>query len=185
VTTAHAKGTAFLHDEEYVVRTYGPEVWSQVLAAMSPADLATRASMLAIGWYENELLIRQLQAIEQVVRERDPHIVETLGRYAAEQDLTRIHRVFLRMANPAFVLEKSGELWGRFFDTGRWEIQRVPRGADAALVDAGVVHEVFCRNLQAYLHRLFELVGAKGVSVRHPGCRARGDAKCTYLVRWH
>jgi hypothetical protein len=128
--------------------------------------------------------VRQLCAIEEVVRERDPRIVEALGRYAAEADLTRIHRVFLRMANPAFVLEKAAELWGRFFDSGRWEIARVPRGADASLVGAGIVHEVFCRNLQAYLQRLFELVGAKSVTVRHTACRTRGDARCTFIVRW-
>jgi hypothetical protein len=36
---ALAKGTTFLHDEEYVVVTYGREVWERVLAALSPADL--------------------------------------------------------------------------------------------------------------------------------------------------
>ena len=179
-----AKGTAFLHDEEYVVKTFGPDVWGEVLAAMTPADVEVRAGIVAVGWYENALLIRSMLAMEQVLHDRDPKIIETLGRYAAEADLTRIHRVFLHMANPAFVLEKSAELWGRFFDTGVWEVTRVPRGADAVLSGAGVVHEIFCRNLTAYLHRLFELVGAKAVTVRHTECRARGDARCAYVIRW-
>jgi predicted hydrocarbon binding protein len=179
-----AKGTAFMHDEEYVRQTYGPDAWTRVLAAMPPADVEVRSSVVAIGWYENALLIRTLLAIDEVLRDRDPNIIEALGRYAAEADLTRIHRVFLRMANPAFVVEKATELWGRFFDTGHWEVKRVERGADAALIGAGVVHEVFCRNLASYLHRLFELVGAKAVTTRHTECRVRGDARCTYVIRW-
>jgi predicted hydrocarbon binding protein len=179
-----AKGTAFLHDEEYVRKTYGKDAWTQVLAAMPPDDVEVRSGVVAIGWYENALLNHTLVAIERVLRERDPKIIETLGRYAAENDLKRIHRVFLRMANPAFVLEKSTELWSRFFDTGRWEIKRVERGADATLVGHGVVHEVFCRNLTAYVHRLFELVGAKDVTVRHAECRSRGDARCLFVCRW-
>jgi predicted hydrocarbon binding protein len=46
------------------------------------------------------------------------------------------------------------------------------------------VHDVFCRNLCAYLQRLFELVGAKDVTVRHVACRTRGDAECEFVFRW-
>jgi predicted hydrocarbon binding protein len=179
-----AKGTTFIHDEEYVLNKYGPETWARVIAAMGPGDAEVRASIIAVGWYDDGLLARSLTAMEQVLGERQPTIIEDLGRYAAEQDLKRFHRVFLRMANPAFVLEKATELWGRFFDTGAWEIRRVPRGADAKLVGSEMVHEAFCRNLQAYLQRLFELVGAKGVTVRHPECRAKGDTYCGFVVRW-
>ena len=178
------KGTSFLHDEEYIVDKYGPEVWARVLAAMPAGDAEVRASVIAVGWYDNELLVRMLCAAEDVLRDRDPKIIETLGRYAAEADLKRIHRVFLRMANPAVVLEKATALWRRFFNTGRWEVKRVTQGAEAELIDAGVVHEIICRNLRAYVQRLFELVGAKGVTVRHPECRACGAARCVFSVRW-
>jgi hypothetical protein len=151
---------------------------------MAPADVETLASVVAVGWYENALLFRMLSATEEVLRHRDPKIIDTLGRYAAEGDLKRIHRVFLRMANPALVVEKATELWGRFFDTGTWRIRRVERGADAVLSGAGVISDVFCRNLRAYLQRLFELVGAKDVTARHVACRTRGDAECEFVIRW-
>ncbi len=179
-----AKGTAFLHDREFVIKAYGPDAWQAVVAVMAPVDVETLESIVAIGWYENALLFRVLAATEEALRERDPKIIDTLGRYAAEGDLKRIHRVFLRMANPAVVVEKATAIWGRFFDTGTWRVRRVDRGADASLVGAGVVHDVFCRNLRAYLHRLFELVGAKDVTVRHVACRTRGDAECEYAIRW-
>jgi hypothetical protein len=179
-----AKGTAFLHDEEYVLRTYGPEGWAQVLARMPAAAAEVRSSIVAVGWYDDALLVQTLCALEEALRERDPNIIETLGRFAAEADLTRIHRIFLRMATPAFVLERATNLWNRFFDMGRWEVRRVERGVDGLLIDAGIVHDVFCRNLRGYLQRLFELVGAKGVTVEHPECRVRGGACCRFAIRW-
>ena len=151
---------------------------------MPAGDAEVRANVVAVGWYDNELLIRTLCAIESVLRDRDPRILETLGRYSAEADLKRVYRVFLRMANPAAVLEKASELWKRFFNTGRWEVKRVDHGAEGALLEAGVVHEVLCRNLNAYLQRVFELVGAQGVTVRHLECRTRGDARCLFSIRW-
>jgi hypothetical protein len=118
------------------------------------------SSIVAVGWYDDTILVETLRTVEEVLRERDPKIIETLGRFAAEQDLTRIHRVFLRMASPAFVLERATNLWRRFFDSGR------------------------CRNLQGYLQRLFELVGAKDVTVGHPECRVYGGALCRFAIRW-
>jgi serine/threonine protein kinase len=179
-----AKGLAFLHDEQYILDKYGREAWARVLASLAPGDAEVRSSIIAVGWYDSALFVRTLCAIDNVLRERDPKIVESLGRYAAEHDLKRIHRVFLRLANPAFVLEKAMDLWKRFFSTGRWDERRVERGAEAELVDWDAAHELTCRNLLAYLHRMFELVGAKGVTSRHPECRARGDARCFYSVRW-
>jgi hypothetical protein len=182
--TPLAKGTAFLHDHEYIERTYGPEAWANVLSRLSPEDRETYASMVAIGWYENALLVRIFIAIEAALAPRDPAILETLGRYAAEQDLTRIHRILLRMANPALVLEKATGIWHRFFDTGTWHVERIENGANAILGGAGVTHEMMCKNLRAYIQRLFELVGAKGVTVTHVKCKTRGDEHCEYAVRW-
>ena len=91
-----AKGTAFFHDEQYVKQTYGPETWAQIVAAMPAAAAEVRSSIVAVGWYDDALLVQTLRTVEDVLREREPRIIEMLGRYAAEQDLTRIHRVFLR-----------------------------------------------------------------------------------------
>lgn len=179
-----AKGTAFFHDEEYVLHTYGPEGWALVMAKLPPAAAEARSSIVAVGWYDDELLVQTLCAVEEALHERDPNIIDTLGRYAAEADLTRIHRIFLRVATPAYVLERATNLWNRFFDTGRWEVRRVPGGVDGLLIDAGIVHDVFCRNLRGYLHRLFELVGAKKVTVEHPECRVRFGACCRFEIRW-
>ncbi|HEX8794969.1 MAG TPA: hypothetical protein VF765_28680 [Polyangiaceae bacterium] len=179
-----AKGTAFFHDEEYVKQTYGPDAWARVLAAMPAAAAEVRSSIVAVGWYDDTLLVETLRTVEEVLRERDPRIIETLGRFAAEQDLTRIHRVFLRMASPAFVLERATNLWRRFFDSGRWEVKPAEGGVDGLLIDSAIVHDVFCRNLQGYLQRLFELVGAKDVTVGHPECRVQGGALCRFAIRW-
>jgi predicted hydrocarbon binding protein len=181
---ARAKGTTFLHDREFIVLNFGPAGWALVLAELSPAERETLESVVAVGWYDHALQARFLGAAERALGDRAPKLMESLGRYAAEADLKRIHRVFLRMANPAMVLEKAAQLWGRYFDTGTWTIRRVDHGADAILAGAGVVDELWCKNLCAYLQRLFELVGARDVTLRHPECRAHGGAHCAFVIRW-
>lgn len=51
-------------------------------------------------------------------------MLEQIGRYEAQHDLTYVHRIFLKLANPAYVIEQLGKLWTRFHDTGYWEVTR-------------------------------------------------------------
>ncbi len=181
---ARAKGTTFLHDRHYIVAHYGEEGWQRVLTTLTPEDRAVIASIIAVGWYDHALQVRLIRAIRAVFESEEPNIVKSTGRHAAEEDLTRIHRAFLRMANPAFVLEKAAEYWSRFFDTGKWHVRRVENGAEATLVGVGIVDETWCTNITAYVGRMFELVGAKEPRVTHARCRARGDEHCEFAVRW-
>src|SRR5205823_1456742 len=103
---ARAKGTTFLHDREFVIARYGAEGWERLLASMSADDRATLESVVAVGWYEHSLQVRFIHALARAFAKDDADLMVTLGRHAAEEDLTRIHRAFLRMANPAYVLEK-------------------------------------------------------------------------------
>lgn len=100
------------------------------------AAAEVRSSIVAVGWYDDTLLVETLRTVEEVLGERDPRIIETEG------------------------------------------------GVDGLLIDSAIVHDVFCRNLQGYLQRLFELVGAKDVTVGHPECRVQGGALCRFAIRW-
>jgi len=41
-----------------------------------------------------------------------------------------------------------------------------------------------CAGFVSYVERLFELVGAKGVRVKHPECVTRGAPRCQFVVEW-
>jgi len=181
--TARVKGSVLVNDRAYVLGRYGPDAWAEVLAAMDPADRETLESVLAVGWYSIGVQHRLLEAIHRELGDREPDVIAAVGRHSAELHLTRIHRVFFRMASPAYVIEKATEYWSRFYDEGRWRVVRVERGVDSALVDAPAT-ELACRVLVAYMQRLFELVGARDVVVRHTNCRMRGGTECAFTVRW-
>jgi hypothetical protein len=138
-----------------------------------------------VAWYPDDLYGELLHALESTVGKGDATLLDRAGAYAAEYDLTRIHRVLFRLANPAYVLEKSMEIWGRFFDTGHWRVTRPSAtSADGTLNDFALVDRAVCTYLTAYLRHLFELVGAKSVEVKHTECRARGAKACRFTIAW-
>jgi predicted hydrocarbon binding protein len=185
VTDAKTKGISFHNVRTFTLDRYGLEGWVDVLAHLVPEDRGVLDEIVPVGWYSLALYARLIRALDQIHGAGDLALVVQLGHYEAERDLTTIQRAFLRMASPAFLLEKSAEYWRRFHDTGVWTINR--EGATrvrAYLDDWGHVDAALCRELVGYLSRAFELVGAKNVRVDHAGCRAHGSDRCLFIGSW-
>jgi hypothetical protein len=179
-----SRGTSLLNNRSWVEHRFGAEGWSRFLAAVSPDDQRTLSTALAVGWYDLGVELRMLDAIERTVCEGDRALLAEMGRYTADHDFGGVQRLFFRLANPAYVMEKAMAYWSRYYDTGRWEVRRVPHGAEGTLVDFAASDERFCLTTRGYIGRMFELVGARDVRVEHPRCRGRGDAECLFQGRW-
>jgi len=182
---AKVKGVVVLNVRAFVIAREGREAWERVLAALAPEDRDVLAGAIPVGWYDMSTYERIHRALIDTLGGGDPAIMIALGRYAAEQDLKTIHRLFLRAANPAYVLERAAEYWARFQDSGTWSIVReAPDRVHATLAGWGSEDEATCVRLGGYIQRLFELVGARDVVVQRPRCRARGDDACVFAGAW-
>jgi hypothetical protein len=183
--TAKVKGGGMLNARDFARLFHGEGAWDRVLAALTPAQRETIAGVISVGWYEIRLSDAVNRAMVDVLGGGDMDVIRALGRYSAEQDLTRVHRLFLRLANPAYVIERLTEFWARFQDSGKWTVVReTPTRARATLEGWGAEEVASCERLGAYTQRLFELVGAKDVRLEHPRCRMRGDEACVFLGEW-
>ena len=182
---AKTKGVGFVNVRTFARERFGDEGWSATLAQLSPADREELASVIPMGWYSLPMYARLIRALDALHGFGDLSLVRELGRYEADKDLTTIHRVLLRLANPAFIVEKAGEVWRRYHDTGTWNITREATNRVSGTLDGwGCVDEALCREAAAYMARCLELVGARGVVMEHPQCRAKGESRCFFLARW-
>lgn len=182
---AKAKGTNLLHMRTFVRERFGSDAWSRVLAELEPDAREELGGLVAVGWYDLPLQVELLRAIDRVLGKGDTSLISDIGEFEANQDLTRIHKLFMKFATPAYVLEKARDYWARFYDTGTWEVTRhAGRSASGTLRGLGVVDRTFCVYLQAYIYRMFLLSGAADGQIRHTRCRARGDDACTFEGSW-
>jgi predicted hydrocarbon binding protein len=182
---AQTKGTGFLHVRAFTIGRFGADGWDAVLSTLSPDDRFALQHVISLGWYPLPLYARLLRALDEVHGCGDLALVVQNGRYQAEKDIGTVTRLLLRMAHPHYCLEKFGEFWRKFHDTGRWDVSRVAESTAAAqLHDWGHVDHALCRELIGYFGKLLELVGARHVVVEHPRCRGRGDDGCFFQARW-
>jgi hypothetical protein len=183
---AQTKGVNFVNARTFVeLRANGAEGWAKVCASMSSGDRQTLESVIAIGWYSLAMYARLIRTIDGVLGTGDLAMVTRLGRFEAERDLKTLHRIFLRLASPTFLLDQTASYWGRFHDSGVWKIEKTGTRAAVGHLDGwGCVDEALCRELLAYLTRAFELTGGRSVIMSHPVCRARAGRRCTFTLQW-
>src|SRR5271166_4068144 len=98
------KGRIILTERDFVLARDGKEGWRSVLQALPGDERDTLAAMIPLGWYDMSLNDHVNRAIVDALGGGTMDWMHALGRYAAGEDLRTIHRLFLRMANPAFVL---------------------------------------------------------------------------------
>lgn len=182
---AKTKGVGFANVRTFASERFGANGWSAVLERLTPPDCSELEGALPVGWYSLALYARLIRALDEVHGDGNLALVVQLGRFEAERDLTTIHRVFLRLANPAYTIEKFGEYWRRFHDSGKWTLTREGEShVTGFLDDWGYIDHALCRELVGYMGRTLELVGAKGVLIEHTKCRGRGDDRCFFRARW-
>ncbi len=163
----------------FVRRRVGDDGWPRLLSSLMASDRAAIDAASAISWLESAAIGRAMIGLEDQLGVS----MHDYGRFAAEHDLTVFHRLFLRMANPAFVVEKTGEYWRRFHTRGAFRITRVIGGLHANLDDF-YIGPAYCRALEGYIPRLLELVGAADVSASKTGCVSDGARACSYRASY-
>lgn len=152
---------------------------------LSDSDVKVIEGVITSGWYELPLQHRVFVALDRALAEEANDNIEGFARYVAEQDLTRVHRLFLRLRNPAYVLEQAGKYWSRFYDAGVWKIERAsPTRASGELTGIADPHEIFCRFLRAYIERMFQLAGVETGAAVHSRCCLRGASGCLFEGSW-
>jgi predicted hydrocarbon binding protein len=182
---AKNKGTVLVALKAFIRERFGEEAWLVFLDSLDQDDRLEVELPLSIRWYDLVLMQRVFRKVDELLGDNDCSLIELFGRYEAERDLRTVHRMFLKMANPAYTLEKAGQYWRRFCDFGEWHIVRNgKKGATARFVGCPIVDALYCAELQGYFTRILELVGAKNVSVSHDECRANGDANCLFVGTW-
>jgi predicted hydrocarbon binding protein len=176
---------SFAGARKFVEQHHGEPAWKSIVASLSESDQATVSSVVAVGWYPVMTYIALLRAIEKKIGGGRLAAMDALGRFQADHDLNVFYRFVLRFWSPAVLIEKTAEFWGRYHDTGTWDVRREgDHRVIGSLSQWAGAEERMCAATVAYIARLFELVGAESPRVQHPECLARGGRRCLFVIDW-
>jgi V4R domain len=182
---ANFKGMVFESIKMFAERQYGPEAHERLLAELSSEDRALLDGINAIGWYPVEPILKYHHALDRVFGRDDHTLCEQAGRFSASWSMNHVLKVFLRLRSPNWLVGRATSVWGRYHDTGRWDIAPVSeQRMQGDLYDFAVRDPAFCARLRGWLAGAVELTGGQHASVVETHCVNRGADHCSFLTTW-
>jgi hypothetical protein len=182
------RGFDFLSARKFVRATYGEAALGALADYLAPRGHAGAVSDVIYpdDWRplaDFDALCVAMDAVFWKPGGERPALLQ--GRFTCDDQLKWTHRVAMRVLRPAWLVENSMSLWGRYCDAGRWDVRwPSPTQAAARLLDFPTVSESWCMSLVGFFGRFYELCGCRAVRVVHSSCRGRGDEVCRWDGSW-
>jgi V4R domain-containing protein len=182
---AHFKGTVFESTRLFTVREFGEEGLERVLAELSADDRDVLRALHAIGWCPVEPVLNFHHALDRVFGHGDLELCVKAGHFSAGWSFNTILKMFVRFRSPAWLIERATSVWGRYHDTGRWQIDAIsPTRIQGEICDFAVRDPAFCARLRGWLQGAVELTGGQRVQVSETRCACNGHGHCSFLLTW-
>lgn len=179
------KGTIYTSTALFADKRFGKGASDRVLEALPAPDREILRGITPVGWYPTEPVMAYHRTLDEVFGKGDLGLCVEVGRFSAEWTLNAVLKMFLRLRSPHWLMERSGSLWNRFHDSGRWEmLEDVEAPLCARLRDFKLRDPAFCARFTGWLLRAIELTGGKNATVEHTDCTSRGGRYCHFNGRW-
>jgi hypothetical protein len=179
------RATTFTAYKKFLAKHYGSDSWDKLVSSLSPEDQLVIKQSVPISWIDLEVKLRLSRAMDSMFGNKDGALLSDFARFEAELDLNSAQRIFLRFANPAYLLEKGAQLWSRYHNWGKYEVERISKTSAKSILHGNNTNDpLFCHQHCGYIQRLVELVGGKNVIVVHAKCTSKGNGPCEFVVTW-
>ena len=182
---AKFKGSVYESTRAFVQHEFGVEAIEKILAALPSAERELLSSVTAIAWIPVEPVLHFHHELERQFGTGDRSLCEKAGRFSAGWSMNSVLKMFVRLKSPRWLMDKGANVWSRYHDSGRWELDpETPLRISGRLVGFEVKDPMFCARLRGWLQGVVELTGGTGADCIEPRCRCRGHEHCTFVMTW-
>lgn len=184
----NVKGTAIAGRRQYVLRYHGENKLKEVLARLKDQDAARRLETGALksAWYPFDFFVDLTETIDRVVGKGDGKLYRAMAAQTAEDDLSTVYKVFFRILQPMYIVQKAAQLWSAYYTSGKMQpSQLAPGTIEFEIVNFETPHWAHCESVLGWAERSIQLTGVKGVHSDHVECRAKGASRCRFRVFWN
>jgi hypothetical protein len=171
---------------KWIEATYGKAALDAVLAACSPPVRARCASVIAIEWVPIAQVVEFVGHADRLLATGSGKLAEAAGEAGARAGIkSPFLRAAFYLAKPEFLMRRTAGLWSQYCDQGEMHLRSFgERSATFEVTGADETHAVFCALLTGWFREIARATGVVKPSVRHAECRARGDERCFWELRW-
>jgi hypothetical protein len=184
----NAKGTAVAAVASFVKTRFGSDGYERWLKSLpqESRDIFDR-TLLASAWYPAEAGVFTPQKVMcDLFFNGSPYGAREQGRHSADQDLRGIYRMFVRVANPSFLIRNVAGIWGSYYSDSKARAA-IGQESGARLYLAGItpVNPYLMNAVAGWVERALEICGCTGISVGMETGESEGKSLISYDLKWN
>jgi hypothetical protein len=180
------KAQGLLNAAKFIEEEYGREALGGVLRACSEPVRERYVSAIAINWHPMEEFVEFTETADQLLGSGNGRLAEAIGAAGARAHTKGVAvRIASYIAQPEFLFRRVAGLWRQFNDEGSMVVHHVdPHSGSIEVAGLRAPNAIFCGILTGWVREISTTFGINAPSVRHTECRARGDQRCWWEIRW-
>lgn len=178
------KGAALVVIPDYIKKYFGEDGLDKWLDEL-PEDVRQvyNNNLSPVEWYElNKYYLNPIQTFCDLFYDRDFKGAEELGAQDAENSLSGILKLFVKMGSPEFLVKRASTLFPTYYQGAKMEV--VDSGkyfSNVRVSDFGVMKDINTHTVKGWIIRALELSGANNVKIRVENEKSEYT---DFLVKW-
>ncbi len=170
------------------VKKHFPERYQEWLDALPPGANAIMANHIVVNeWYPiTDGLTIPLRTVGQLFYGNDwKKAVWEMGRYDADDLLTGIYKIYVRLGSPAHLISRAGRIMAAYYSDAEIKIvQNDKNRVVLHIVRFDEADEAIEYNMAGWIQRALEISGCRNVEIVITKSLARNDPVTELITTW-
>lgn len=180
------KGTTVKSIQSYVKDKW-PEryyEWLDNLPVQSKEIM--KSAIYATSWYPlNEGLVLPTHHLKMFFDGNSLKAAVEAGRYSAEDTLTGVYRIFVKMANPGYIIKRASKIMATYYKDSLLEVKETyQKSVVIDITKFENLDKMVEYRITGWMEKALELSGCKEVKVRISKSMTKGDEFTRYTCSW-
>jgi predicted hydrocarbon binding protein len=182
-SVAKVKGVMFGGRKQFLLDLIGEARFNALVEKLTPRTRNYARTPLASSWCEFASIVELDRAIHDELKAEYPHILALAGAASAELGIGRIYRSLDSDSLVEF-FETNARFHDQYQKFGKVRFEKTPSGGRVIHSDYPVYSPVYCASAVGYFMEAILRHGGSDPSVVETKCQCRGDATCTFDMKW-
>ena len=180
------KGSIVKSTEQFVAKSF-PNAHGRWLSKLPSGSKNIYSDLvMASQWYPiQEGLFQPTKLASELFFSDVKQGAWQVGRFSAETGLTGIYKVFVMIATPKFLIERSPRILSTMYEGAELKVVEVTDKVGLVhITKLPVHHEIIEHRIAGWMERALEICGCHNVSLKITKQLSQGDEFTEYRTQW-
>jgi len=181
------KGSAVKSIKDYI-ETHHPEKIDEWLNALPEESKKIFSNPIyATNWYPVDVaVIIPTEKIGEILFNSVEKGAWELGKHSADIALNGIYKVFIRVLNPSYIIQRASKILPTYYSSSKMEaVSHDKKSVTLHVSEFEDIHPIIEQRIAGWIERALEITNCKNINITISKSITKGDDVTEFKVSWN